>query len=187
MKLLVIIIVLTTSMFGFAAKSDKRKPNAVKATKAESETDAALKGVKFSCNYGQFKFTTKSQDPKALIEIYARKNLGVDVKSEDDFIWKGFTHSKDLPGADEDVSSFGITDEAGFSSLINGGENEADAIKLAQVINSLKKQKDFNKRYILAWGGGTGGSVCGVTWPGPILIDLFSKKIYDFSAICGDC
>lgn len=183
--------ILSSIIVGFLAFSayaaEKRKPTSVKQTKAESVTDTEIKAAKFSCGVGHFKLTTKSQDPKALIEIYARKNLGVDVKSEDDFTWRGFVASGKLPGADEEVNSFGTTDEVGFTNLIDGGDNPAEAAKLSKMIKNLKKQKDFDKRYILAFGGGTGGSVCGVTWPGPILIDLFSKKIYDFTAICGDC
>lgn len=188
--LTVITLIFLTSMNAYAADAIERKvANKGKLSSKQYSTEQIIKTAKLTCGYSTFKFKTKSKDPKALIEIYARKQ-GHDVKDPDDFRYEA--NVKSLPGADEDVSLFGTTDARGFESLFATGYEEDDegykrVDPMVKKLKSNDKTKAGGKRYIWAFGGGTGGSVCGVTWPGPILIDLESKTLFDFSTICGEC
>lgn len=144
-------------------------------------TKEILDQAQLPCGYSSYSIKSGSDDPKKLLIEYL-DSIGVDTSENSEFHF--VENPKSLPGPDEDAFLYGTTDAEGFGSFFSDGKSGENITKMQESFDLLDKEKT---RYQYLFGGSTGGAVCGVSYPGPLLIDLKERTLFEITMVCGPC
>lgn len=91
-----------------------------------------------------------------------------------------------IPGVDEATDEYGTTSRDEVEALLEGTIEENEPAP--KRVKLMKKLLDRAQRAgaVFAYTS-NGGSVCGVTFPSPLLIDMEEKIVYELVLVGGPC
>src|SRR5690606_36167352 len=156
MKISLLVLGLILSLPSFAAKAKAKPKSTPSVSKLVDGLNDYVHGI-----------AVHKVEGKNATEMVKYLALEVNQVDEEEFSFESYPDS--VPGVDEGAAQYGLTTVAQALGMIETERDDLTDADKKKILDVLYGSKRLGAKIGYA---GDGSSVCGVTWPSPLIIDV---------------